>query len=232
MGRFYMEDYLRYFLFDCDEELPERNIYKDDDAPIARYFSFPKLVYLLTCQELFFCRLDKFNDLYEGNAVFGLESKDQFQKWREWFFVNSWNLYPGVESLPLWKIYLEGNYGVAVISNIKSVFNAIEDQCYEKVSAYPVNYLKEDCPPKVAGQPYVNAITKKEFYLFESEIRFMLRGEEDDGIYIPVNLDSLIQKVVFSPFNPEWVNKSIKKLFNKYFDNTILFEHSKILVKK
>lgn len=169
MGENWNQDYLSYFLHDCEKELPLRKIKKEDQSLIAKYLSLPKLIYLLSFSELYFCRLDKFQDAYEGNVMFGIDQMKSLEDWRTMFSINCWNLYPDVESFPLWKIYLEGNYGVAIISTISSVYSSFNGDRSDDIGAHPVNYIYHNCPPKEAADPYTNAITKKEFYIFEQK---------------------------------------------------------------
>lgn len=66
--------------------------------------------------------------------------------------------------------------------------------------------------------------------IFEHEVRFMLNHSNDEGIYIPVQLENIVHKVIFSPYNPAWVNNSIKKLFSTFMNNAVKFEKSKIII--
>ena len=56
----------------------------DKSTPIARYLDYSKFLSLLYMESLFFCRLDKFEDKYEGKIpVFNLELR-----WNYWLLYN------------------------------------------------------------------------------------------------------------------------------------------------
>ncbi len=113
-----------------------------DDTAIWHYMDFTKLVSLLDRSELFFARLDKLGDRFEGsfprpniedqvlltNAPPGMTQEifDQLrtvqrQMQYEWFrmieFVSCWHVNLG-ESVAMWKLYLKSDEGIAIRSTV------------------------------------------------------------------------------------------------------------------
>ncbi len=56
---------------------------------------------------------------------------------------------------------------------------------------------------------YVEGWIQIEFDLLE-------QGVSDNGVYIPVDLDVLIERVIVSPTAPEWFGELVEALANKY----------------
>lgn len=155
----------RVFL-NSEEPLFIRN-YKNSDV-IWRYMDLSKFLYLLNAKQLFFTRLDKFQDKYEGefpqkdfetinnsfiesyiNTGYSISRKDFLNtidganKYE--FFANCW--YKGsTESYGMWKSYLKSDEGVAIkttITNLKQSLKLRIDDAIEFGAVEYIDYNKE-----------------------------------------------------------------------------------------
>jgi hypothetical protein len=124
------------------------------NTTLWRYISVPKLEMLLRDKALFFCRADKFTDIYEGTipqreADFRLIAEKQasdfyqrpfdeaaarqriaeraelHQRFRRGTVVNCWQM-SGHESDGMWQQYLKDNEGVAIKASTESMHATFE----------------------------------------------------------------------------------------------------------
>ena len=101
------------------EQLPAFEPPGDDDAVVWRYMTFTKLVSMLHTQALYFTRLDRFEDEFEGTLpqrtyeALSPQLRECFDLERKNALASCWSL-GDHESAALWKIFVNGNEGVAV----------------------------------------------------------------------------------------------------------------------
>lgn len=118
----------------------------ENDAPVWRYFDFPKFVWLLEKRSLYFSRADLLGDPLEGSFTMAYaadqrtllscppdgvtseelqdilrHNKTFFAKSSEDIYVNCWHL-GDHESMAMWQGYGGGPYGVA----IRSTYGALD----------------------------------------------------------------------------------------------------------
>jgi hypothetical protein len=124
----------------------------DDDAPLWRYMDFTKFLSILQKRQLFFSRVDRFEDPFEGSYPEPMirEAKDfkeipqqsqahfaermdthmraEARKLRTFAFANCWHENRH-ESAAMWRLYLESHEGIAV----RSTFTRLRD-CFSPAS--------------------------------------------------------------------------------------------------
>lgn len=180
----------------------------DDSLVIWRYMDFASLYALLQSKSLFFRRLDKYTDQYEGAlpdevisylidswSSFPLFSKEDSQKMVDDFcsrlrgfntgtLCNSWVLNEK-EVYAMWKIYLRGSSeGVAIRTTVGKLRNALSDNDIDftlaKVSYDVLSWLITD---------YRTLATyKSKPYSYESELRVLVYNQfEQDTIPIDIH---------------------------------------------
>lgn len=128
------------------------------------------------------------------------------------------------ESAAMWKLYSDLGKGIAIQSTFKNLKECfIEDE--PKVAIGKVEYIdyNEDSIPWTRElkifKPFVY---KRRSFEYEHEIRAMIfvpnrkRKEKTSGIYVPVSLDILIEKVYVSPKSPKWFLDLVKSVSKKY----------------
>ncbi|WP_146947081.1 hypothetical protein [Cyclobacterium qasimii] len=171
------------------------------------------------------------------------------KRFKENTYVNCWSL-NNAESYALWKIYLGGSInGVAIKSTVSKLIHCLEtiDKKAELTSEIIPESIEMNIPLlqidrlKIGEVSYKNhiersnftktnlAITKKEFYEYEKEIRvfgtsnnqyFSESPEEydlsiSDGFHVGIDIDELIDSIVISPYSPLWFKHNLKVLITK-----------------
>ncbi|GAB2612059.1 hypothetical protein [Belliella aquatica] len=171
------------------------------------------------------------------------------RKFKENTYVSCWSLNTA-ESYALWKIYLGGSpNGVAIKSTVSKLIQCIESvdgvpelnedfsmiDFIEKSPLYDIDFFKIG---EVKYKNYIDAesltktnlaITKKEFYEYEKEIRVFATSNNQkrnpsteeykqglsSGFSIPVEIEKLIDKIVLSPYSQLWFKDNFKILIER-----------------
>jgi hypothetical protein len=172
------------------------------DTVIWRYMDLPKLLSLFSERALWFTRLDKLTDEYEGTipvenqtnmfnsfkrivsnkaAVEILRRQiEKSRQYKEWTLINSWSI-GEVESFALWKIYLSNSqYGVAVKSTVTRFIEAIqhEDTNITPIAVRYYNIASEALEP--LKQEIISG-SKSRFYQYENEFRAVILDQFVSG---------------------------------------------------
>jgi len=164
------------------------------NAILNKYLDLPKFLSLLYKRSIFFTRLDKLEDRYEGvssNASRelmlewyrdGAANDDEanqrlveylnFEKqYKTLVCINCWNKNQD-ESAALWKIYSDFGKGIMIKSSISSVEKAL-NTCAEDVRISEVKYINHEKDFSPAGNSYFAFIHKNKSYSYEEEIRLI-----------------------------------------------------------
>ena len=175
----------------------------DIDTPngntiIWRYMGIDKFLHLITEKKLFFSRLSKMTDKYEGSLpeeVFRkrlkqitknsnedpfpkiIKERREIEKFRYYTFLNCWTINRN-ESYALWKIYLSGSTcGIAIKSTVGRLRKSIES-IPNNSDFYigKVNYSKDliNYPPN----QFQLTIAKRPYYDYEKELRVFFNYDE------------------------------------------------------
>jgi hypothetical protein len=142
---------------------------------------------------------------------------------RTFVTINSWH-WNDVENYAMWKIYAKGTYGLAVQTTYERL-----KQCFDKakqaVFIGKVDY--DDCdvlPVNGSMKPFLH---KRKMYAYENEVRCCHVMPEDnsfnwqaqdmnDGVFINVDLDTLIERIYISPYSPKWINDIVAGINEKF----------------
>jgi len=208
--------------------------YLDDPADIQvwRYMDIEKLLSILVDQALFFAstRTIASDDWFEGQftadelAALGLDPtvfKEIDEKYNatllSQLFFNCWHM-NNSESDAMWKIYVNGNGGVAISSTVarlkESFRNSPEDISLGKITyAVGTHGVHVDHPVR-------RYMRKKPAFSHEQEARLVFFDEYRShlgrpGVLIPVDVNVLIEKVVISPKAEAWFLSLVKNLVAK-----------------
>jgi len=182
------------------------------------------------------------------------------KRFKENTYVSCWSMHKA-ESYALWKIYLGGSVnGVAIKSTVAKLIS-----CLEKIDSNAKSSSKiiENNSPlldidrlKIGEVSYKNhielagfeksklAITKKEFYEYEKEVRvfgtsnnqYLVDAPDEynlaiyNGFHFSIDIDELIDSIIISPYSPPWFKKNLrvlikrlnKRLIDKMVDSEIL----------
>ena len=216
----------------------------DENAKIWRYMDFTKFVSLLDKCALFFPRADRLGDPFEGSfskanvelapEVYAdvdsdilFSSRQQLSLFHKAVLrhtaINSWHLNE-YESVSMWKLYLKSNEGIAIRSTFNSLRTSFDDvthDIYIGVVKY-VDYEKDWIPEGNSLDPFVH---KRRSFEHERELRVVMQEMEgniskpptyEHGIYVPVNLDKLVDEIHLAPTCPEWLFELVKSVTKKY----------------
>lgn len=216
------------------------------DVTIWRYLDFAKYLDLISTSELFFCRSDNLGDPFEGSYPEKhldrrieeiKKSAGDFSRevqmyvlagaeYRKYVYVNCWHMSEH-ESAALWRLYLQSNEGVAILSTRDRLGSSFIDS-EQKLWTVPVQYIdyyKDDPPVPTRIAPFRY---KRKSFEHEKELRAMVFADiEDDtgkrlqppselGIRVHIHLATLIQAVCVAPTAPDWVLELIKRVTIKY----------------
>jgi hypothetical protein len=230
-----------------------------DELVIWRYMDLPKLLLLLEQRGLYFALLSEFEDKWE--AVLGRELTagiashfssasgqviDLYQEYFNHTAVNCW--YCGEdESIAMWRLYTNSEYGVAIRSNVgdlKRALSASEQDVYLGL----VEYRDHTAPPSqvlTASQitPYKAVLQKRICYKHECEMRaiteFLPRFPErpapgevfvapypQRGRPVTVDLLTLIHAITTGPDFPGWAMELLQSALSRAGLNPPLNESS------
>jgi hypothetical protein len=219
-----------------------------DNSKIWRYLDFTKFLDLLDKSALFFSRLDKLGDPFEGvcpiysidtvvketNTKWNEKTTKKFQKHYSLYIkiitaVNCWHL-NSFESSAMWKIYIKSGEGIAIQSTVKHLKDSLKDKNNDIFigSVRYINYEKFTSsvnPLKIMSFPI---IYKRKVFQHERELRAIIQKipegntgivtkfKINDGLFVPVDLDTLIDDIFLAPTSPDWQRKLLDSIINKY----------------
>lgn len=239
--------------------------YPDENYQIVKYMDLTKFVSLLQRKSLFFCRLDKLEDHFEGTtaksnwqhrydlyATQHLRSPilkklteaeilknldDHFEaesKMKALKTICCWNI-SNSESAALWKIYSDFNQGIMITTKVTSLIEAFKET-KEGIDLSEVKYINHSSDEMPDGNMMYSVIHKHIAYSYEKELRLIhtvdignglqydwKKEKIEQGKYLNVNLDKLINKIILSPYSPNWYVDLIKNLCLTYgLETTIM----------
>ena len=201
-----------------------------------RYFDLARYLDLLIREQLFFANIEDLEDPYEGLTM----SRAAPAPDSSGLTVSSWHNSED-ENYAMWKIYAPGSAGLAIqttFDRLKTSFNKTDKPVWiGKISYYNQKHTTEDA---ANDDPFRSALQKRSIYAFEKEVRCCYQprrsevGEEENasgkfnGVYIPVDLDRLIDRVYVSPYAPAWFRDLVAGINEKFhLDKPII--HSDVL---
>ncbi len=227
------------------EEDPNLEKPTNEHSVIWRYTDFTKLLSLIDRESLFFTRVDKFEDPFEGSLskanvklrpsnFTGNLPHEEIATLSEFYkafvkltYVNCWHQ-GSYQSAALWQAYLQSCNGVAIRSTFARLRDSFRLTDY-KVRIGKVIYInyKKDLMPEGALYPYFH---KRKNFKDENELRAVIQefsykdnGEIDwdkspfnDGLYVEVDLEKLIDKIYLGPKCPKWQVEVIHEVASKY----------------
>lgn len=225
-----------------------------DNEILWRYQDLPRYLDLLIRKQLFFTRIDQFEDPFEGKfsksdkqalAESGLNRQQAKQQIDMYEYqsnniavtVNTWHQ-NNAENYAMWNIYAK-NYGIAVqttYKKLKACFKSTDKPVY----IGKVIYYNEETDRLPMENPLTPFIRKRCLYQYENEIRCCyvmsqkqesgFTWEEQDtynGVFIPVDLNVLIERIYISPYAPKWFRDLVARI-NEVFKIDKEIRHSSV----
>lgn len=147
-------------------------------------------------------------------------------------YVNSWHAQE-YESDAMWKLYLASSDGICIQSTYQRLKNSLKGYCGYSINIGMVEYKDYDNDMI----PYQNimspSMTKRISFEHEKELRALIwtlesndsplpgktvtiKVKQMDGLYVPVDLDLLIERIYIAPTAPDWIFELIKNLVVKF----------------
>jgi hypothetical protein len=216
---------------------------KNKNAKIWRFVNLPKFLDFVHTGSLYFGRLDKLEDPYEGLPPLSelkMLRSDATTKWMADLFaamnqtniyVNSWYMSEH-EPAAMWKLYAGVDAGIALCSTYARLAKAVEPSPH-RIEVGVVRY----------GQVSVNGTTtwehamcKRHSFEHEREVRAVIppahmrfssrkttsgyiptvSSRRKVGIKIPVRINDLVTEVVISPTSPPWFLDALVAVSGKF----------------
>ncbi len=222
-----------------------------DETLVWRYMSLDKFLFLIVKSQLFFCRLDRFPDKWEG-----IWSKRLFEKYgigrfpavieskkgeqtsrqsineiiRKSVFVNCWHMNNN-ESAAMWDLYGRQGAAIAVVSTIGRLKNFLDTQRnYNIGKVYYENHETYEDHDNM----YVPFLFKRKSFEHENEVRVFIEDQpeftkiENKAMAVNVDLARLIQSIYLSPTAPDYLVEVLEKIGNLHVGEEIPFTKSSL----
>lgn len=143
------------------------------------------------------------------------------------------------ESAALWKLYLKTNEGVAIQSTFKKLIEGLSvSQKYEVLigRVQYIDYSAETIP--ITENMLYPLIFKRKSFEYENELRAMVAFPREiypddtlpdpksqimidlnkipNGLYVPIDLEKVIENVYIAPTAPSWIKELIQSLIEQF----------------
>lgn len=204
-----------------------------DSATIWKYLSFTAFLAMLEDKALFFTRAKCFADpnefpVYEDDANVFPMKKEKYEEMVEQFkneaFVNCWRL-SEYESFGMWNAYADMAAGIAIKSDVKSLFSAFNSIPQNKeidVLAGKVNYDIRKMTQKPGWRlnvlfiPFAKTIP----YENEKELRLLYHDYKKEITYdykgYSVDIKTLIKEIYVGPSAKPYVKTLVENIIKKH----------------
>ena len=207
-----------------------------DDIVLWKYMDFLKFVNILTTNQIWFNKINCFEDVYEGTypvANKALRDKiyngdpppqcvydtaEEYERQRLYILCFHNNEY---ESAAMWNLYAN-NAGVAIKTSGKRLKNCFNNEL-KNIYITPVDYIDYERDFLPEGNAFYLGTHKRKSFSHENEIRCMYfnTGDvlDDKGQYINIDVTELIEEIYVSPYAPEYMADTLKVLVKKFGHN-------------
>ena len=197
-----------------------------DDTTLWRYMSFEKFVSILATGSLFFTRVDKFDDPFEGftpplltymyeliiNHVedtkkAGLESAVKaMENWHKYIMCNCWHQGQH-ESMAMWEKYQMRNSGIAIKTTMKNLKKSLSDELdifigqikYSSPETYETKYTSDYVSANLSNEQllYFPYFYKRKAFEYEHEVRLIIDSHPLVGDYWDKNFGDIPFEDIF-----------------------------------
>ena len=174
-----------------------------DDTTLWRYMSLEKFVSILATGSLFFTRVDKFDDPFEGftpplltymyeliinraedTEKAGLESAVKaMENWRKYVMCNCWHQNQE-ESMAMWEKYQMRNSGIAIKTTMQNLKKSLSDELdifigqikYSSPETYETKYTFDYVSANLSNEQllYFPYFYKRKAFEYEHEVRLII----------------------------------------------------------
>lgn len=216
-----------------------------DTTVVWRYFDFAKFVSLLDRAELFFPSASHLEDPFEGALPFP-EFSSQHQAAseaagsdlrflrRNLIMVSSWHINSD-ESFAMWKLYSKSVEAVAIRTTIQRLKKSFAPEERYRICISQVEYLDYTRESLRDGHHLAPYLRKSKPYAYENEVRAivdlseriensehvrrdqsLMKAIRNHGVYVKVDLPTLLDRVYVSPTAGPWFHELVKKILHRF----------------
>lgn len=209
----------------------------NEEIKVWKYLDLVKFLSIITTNTLYFRQSSRFEDPFEATIpkknmeelIAGpnhVVPNDMFMRdqkqFRDELSVNCWHA-SEFQSDAMWKLYSHNYFGLAIQSKYKLLKQSITDS--RDINLGLVEYLDYETDYIEPSQSIKIYMTKRSSFEHEREVRAMVfaSSHEDhaslksnQGLYISVDINTLIEKIYISPYSPDWYVIMIQSFLEKY----------------
>lgn len=154
-----------------------------------------------------------------------------FKKFVKFSFLSCWHINEQ-ESAAMWTLYLKSNEGIAVQSTIGLLKSGIKTKKYDMYGGRVkcIDYDTEVMEGGLDEGERYPFYYKRKSYEHEQEFRLLIQDFASAkgpsisesitprrlGLYVPVDLNKLIEKVYVAPSSTKWLHKLVESITKKY----------------
>ena len=185
----------------------------DDSETLWRYHDLPRYMDLLLRNQIFFNKIDQFEDPYEGALA---ADKTRAGKAVS-VAVNTWHMNQE-ENYAMWNIYARGSYGLAIQTSFQKLKQAFNKTAPDVIIG-KVSYVNGATNQHAKTPAYFR---KRSIYAFENEVRCCTLLEDSaktldaqgtyTGVFVDIDLKTLIESIFISPYSPEWFRDLVSRI--------------------
>ncbi|HUI91542.1 MAG TPA: AP2/ERF family transcription factor [Chitinivibrionales bacterium] len=202
---------------------------KNGQVKIWRYMDFTKFVSILQHKGLFFSRIDKLGDSFEGsfskvnkllrpllNKHRSLNSSkcgEIVKELRKWIMASCWHI-NDQESAAMWNLYAKTNEAIC----IQSTYEKLKKLCPSPVKIGIIQYVDYEKDWIIENDPILPFLHKRKSFEHEQEVRaiYNLSGLNsfsdplptdtpmESGVWFKIDLKELIDRVYIAPQASDW----------------------------
>ncbi len=170
-------------------------------------------------------------ELYEAIIQANKDSREFVKYNREVTFVNSWHI-KEYESAAMWNLYLSNHEGVCIRSTYNKFIKSLEAYDDFEIHIGKIKYIDYQSEAIPMGNIFSPFIYKRKSFEHEEELRALIwtpqygknnisdrelnRYKNNMGLYVPVNVEELVEKIFVCPSAPKWIADLIRSLVKKY----------------
>ena len=143
-------------------------------------------------------------------------------------YVNCWHI-NDYESAAMWKLYPTNDEGIAIQSTFKLLTESLNSYLDHNVYIGKVMYIDYETDWLPEGNLFYPFLHKRKSFEHEHELRAVImkpptadggtdytRAAPELGLYVRVELATLIERVFVSPTAPDWFEELVTSVAGKY----------------
>jgi hypothetical protein len=228
----------------------------EPNEKIWRYMNLPKFISILDTKSLYFVKSEKLRkyDPYEGATTERSEiyRRDLLESIANdtptvyvdmeatipyYSYVSCWHV-NNYESAALWSLYGQSESGIAIQTTYSKLKASFKDDWAKRMIIKKVRYIDYETGKIPFGNIFNRLMHKRKDFEHEKELRAIMFHPDGDvitnmpnlnlenGIYVPVEVNKLIETIYIAPVSPKWFPDLVRSICHKYnFDLNVISSH-------